>query len=218
MGRIVEPEELRPIFDKRGDLWTPAEIERVCGWLFESPQLPYLLFVALCHLGQGATAEDAEEAWAEFCAKRLLSVINTYDPSKGRRFWNYLLVCFKNFCHDEGPKIRRRRQREVSLPESVQTKHDDYLELEFVDERADDPLEAMILNERQLVVLPFVGALPPHYRKVIVMHYFEEKSVKEIAQKLDISESCVKVRLHRARLLLRECLVKKEVLAEYGTP
>lgn len=53
--------------------------------------------------------------------------------------------------------------------------------------------------------------LPEHYRIPFVLHYVEGYSVKEIGSILKLSESAVKVRLHRARKLMKERLK-----GEYG--
>lgn len=49
----------------------------------------------------------------------------------------------------------------------------------------------------------YVLKLPEKYRIVIHLFYFEELSVKEIASMLQISESVVKTRMHRARKELK---------------
>lgn len=51
-----------------------------------------------------------------------------------------------------------------------------------------------------------VLALPEKYRVVIHLFYYEDYSVKEIAGVLKVSESNVKVRLSRGRMMLREAL------------
>lgn len=48
-----------------------------------------------------------------------------------------------------------------------------------------------------------VMALPPKYRVVIYLHYYEEYTTKEIAQLLHISQSAVTTRLNRARQILK---------------
>lgn len=48
--------------------------------------------------------------------------------------------------------------------------------------------------------------LPKKYRIVIHLFYYEDYSVKEIAEILKLSQSNVKVRLSRARALLKEAL------------
>ena len=51
-----------------------------------------------------------------------------------------------------------------------------------------------------------VMKLPEQYRIVTHLFYYEDLPVKEIARVLDITESNVKVRLNRARLMLRNQL------------
>lgn len=54
-----------------------------------------------------------------------------------------------------------------------------------------------------------VMALPPKYRVVVYLRYYEELTTKEMAALLRISESNVTTRLNRARQMLKEFL--KEV-------
>ena len=51
-----------------------------------------------------------------------------------------------------------------------------------------------------------VMALPEHYRSVIHLFYYEDYTVDEIAKLLHLTQSNVKVRLSRARKLLKESL------------
>ncbi len=44
-----------------------------------------------------------------------------------------------------------------------------------------------------------LAAIPAHYRQVLVLRELEGMSTKEVAEILDLTESAVKVRLHRAR-------------------
>ena len=51
-----------------------------------------------------------------------------------------------------------------------------------------------------------IATLPPRLKAVFLLRDIEGLSTKECAEMLEISESATKVRLHRARLLLRERL------------
>lgn len=51
--------------------------------------------------------------------------------------------------------------------------------------------------------------LSPHHRAVLVLHYFQDYSVAEIAEILQCSEGTVKSRLHHARRLLKQRLSKE---------
>ncbi len=51
-----------------------------------------------------------------------------------------------------------------------------------------------------------IATLPPKLKAVFMLREIEGLSTKECAEVLEISDSAAKVRLHRARLLLREQL------------
>lgn len=67
----------------------------------------------------------------------------------------------------------------------------------------DDPAS---LAERERFVRRALGELPTNYRDVVVAHYHDDLGLHEIAEKLLVSESAVRSRLHRARLRLRAIL------------
>ena len=58
-------------------------------------------------------------------------------------------------------------------------------------------------------------SLPVQERAVVVLHYFEDRPVDEIADLLDCTESAVKMRLSRARHHLADLLVE-EVSSHVG--
>ena len=55
-------------------------------------------------------------------------------------------------------------------------------------------------------VLSAVMALPPKYRMCVYLYYYEECSVREVAQALHAKESTVQTWLQRARQLLKRAL------------
>ena len=61
-------------------------------------------------------------------------------------------------------------------------------------------------SEESSELFEAVMNLPEPYRIVIHLFYYEDYSVREIGEILKISESNVKVRLSRGRMLLRETL------------
>jgi len=66
--------------------------------------------------------------------------------------------------------------------------------------------DAASVAERERFVRLALGELPNDYRDVVMAHYHEDLGLQEIAQKLAVSESAVRSRLHRARLRLRAIL------------
>jgi len=62
------------------------------------------------------------------------------------------------------------------------------------------------MEEEDDRVLRAVKQLPENYSSVIYLFYYEEYSIKEIAQIMEQSESTIKTRLSRARDMLRKQL------------
>ena len=55
-------------------------------------------------------------------------------------------------------------------------------------------------------VIRAVMALPPRYRKVILLRYYQDMKQKEVAAALGLSDRAVRQRLHKANNMLREQL------------
>jgi RNA polymerase sigma-70 factor (ECF subfamily) len=68
------------------------------------------------------------------------------------------------------------------------------------------PLTQLLNEELSRTIKAAIDALPPNYRVVVVLRDLEGFSTAETAHILKLTESNVKVRLHRARLFLRERL------------
>lgn len=94
---------------------------------------------------------------------------------------------------NEALKLIRRRKRN----DTVEYKWD----LPDTQEEEDDP-EPDVAEVPPSVIQKMIQALPEGYRTVLNLYAFEEKSHKEIAGLLGISESTSASQLHRARALL----------------
>ncbi len=62
------------------------------------------------------------------------------------------------------------------------------------------------LNEEEELLVETVKRLPLKYRVVVHLFYYEEMSLEEIAEALNLKSSNVRTRLTRARKMLREWL------------
>jgi RNA polymerase sigma factor (sigma-70 family) len=71
------------------------------------------------------------------------------------------------------------------------------------------PEAALIRLQEVAQLRNIVTGLKPTYRQLIELYYFEEHSVDEIAEELNLPEGTVKVRLFRARELLYNMLKEK---------
>ena len=69
-------------------------------------------------------------------------------------------------------------------------------------------VEAKQRDER---VRDALGELPEDYRDVVIAHYHLDLGLQEIADRLSITESAVRSRLHRARSRLRTLLEKRDL-------
>lgn len=76
-----------------------------------------------------------------------------------------------------------------------------------------------IIEEEKLQITNAILQLPVKYREVLILYYYEDLQVKEIALLLSTSESGIKSRLQRARRQLQTLLPEQqwEVLKD-GTP
>lgn len=95
-------------------------------------------------------------------------------------------------------RARLRYIEEMSGPESPAS--------EVVHSQEPTPEQYVSSREYARVLEKAVMALPPKYRVVVIMRDLEEMSVAETAGCLDITEENVKVRLHRARAMLRHAI------------
>jgi len=67
----------------------------------------------------------------------------------------------------------------------------------------DDPLTAIITNERRQMLWRLVAALPLGQRTTVILYYRQEMKVNQIAQVLGVTSGTVKTLLFRARQTLR---------------
>ncbi len=77
-----------------------------------------------------------------------------------------------------------------------------------------NPEKKAIQNERRVLIEKAIDALPQKYRIVYVLREVEEMSNSAVAHGLKLSESNVKVRLHRSKKMLKETLYKLSSEAE----
>ena len=68
------------------------------------------------------------------------------------------------------------------------------------------PSEALERQEIKLLLQEAVTSLPEIYREIFLLRDIEELSILEAAEVLHVSVSVIKVRLHRARLMLQKSL------------
>lgn len=154
--------------------------------------------VALRLMGE---PQEAEEVLQE----TLLTVyekIHTFDARSALSTWLYRIAVNTAFMR---LRARARAPEEVLDTGGPQFTDDGHHAGEVAAWAL--PPEAALLRQEALTVLQqAVGRLPELYREVYVLAEIEGLPQQEVATILDLSVSNVKVRLHRARLFLRELL------------
>lgn len=135
--------------------------------------------VALHALG---SAQDAEDAMQEVFL-RLYTAKKPFEGEEHLRHW--LIRVTVNVCRDvlRSPWRKRRAPWQES----------------------DGPV---FQETEEAELYTAVMALPEKYRTVLDLFYYEELSVREIAEVLGLRQSAVTTRLHRARVMLKEQLTE----------
>lgn len=120
------------------------------------------------------------------------------------KFKNWLYRVAASTCIKKRRKSKFAPERELSLDEFFP--HDEAEFPDRVPNWAQMPLDKVLSNELLDKINEAIFTLPEKYRLVIVLRDIEGFSTAETAQILDLSPANVKVRLHRARLFLRDKL------------
>jgi RNA polymerase sigma-70 factor (ECF subfamily) len=102
-------------------------------------------------------------------------------------------------------RLRRRQLDTVPLDVSPEEEQQEFWPHQFQD-WSWNPESLVMTDELHRTMDEAIESLPPSLRSVFVLRDLEGLSTGETAEVLDLSPNNVKVRLHRARLMLREYL------------
>lgn len=127
---------------------------------------------------------------------KVLAKLDLYDPNFQFKTW--VLTIAQNTIIDYWRK--KNRQNEDS------TDNFDGYKNQF----ARSPEELLISEEDQKQIISVIESLDSNYQDIIKLRFFEEKSIKEIAEELNLSVANTKVRIMRAKKVLAESLKNKE--------
>ncbi len=120
------------------------------------------------------------------------------------KFKNWLYKVAASTCIKQRRKSKFAPEKELSLEDFYPG--DGTGAPAGVPEWASMPLEQLLNEELSETLHQAIMALPEKYRLVIILRDMEGFSTTETAQILNLSPANVKVRLHRARLYLRDKL------------
>ncbi len=190
-------------FDKARD----GQKER--GWVREAVAGDEEAFARLVERYQAAVynlayrmlgnARDAEDA-AQESFLRAYSRLQSYDPA--RNFSSWLLAIAAHHCID---RLRRRRWtislEDIPLGRKFSTGRDPEREVERKEEREE--------------IRRLLECLPPDYRLVVILYYWNDLSCRQIGEVMGLGEGAVKSRLYRARRMLVQRLREERESASH---
>jgi len=168
--------------------------------LFHELIRPYERMVYLSILTMLRNEQEAEDAAQEV-------MINAFRHLKSFRgdakFSTWLVTIAMN----EGrQRLRKAKAAQLeSLDEGKEDREGDFTPAVLTDWR-EIPSEALEKKEMRQILRQAVDQLPPIYREVLVLRDLEELNQEETASALGINVPLVKVRLHRARMMLQKLL------------
>jgi RNA polymerase sigma-70 factor (ECF subfamily) len=146
--------------------------------------------------------EDAEDTMQEVLLKSVPHLPHFSSP-QALSVWLYKVA--KNRCLMSRRKSKFA-QRELALDELMP----DRRELEsLAGGNGESPETSVLRGERAQWLRDAILHLPPAYRLVLVLRDMEELSDEEIAKITSLRAGTVRVRLHRARLYLRNDLARR---------
>lgn len=163
---------------------------------FVRKHYPDILKYCYYHGPEGSAEDLTQETFVRF-----FSSLSGYRHMGKAR--NYLYTIAANLCKDS---YKKKTEVPVDIrmeSEAVQ----DGLRKESRQENVEDPVEAL---SEQLLIEAALKKLPEEMREVIVLYYFQDMKLREIAAVLDISLPLVKYRMSRGKKQLETLLREEE--------
>lgn len=150
----------------------------------------------------------SDEDRRDLLQSTLMQVVRRLDSFRGDSSFSTWL--FRVTANEALMMMRSHRRHRARLVEGLDL--EDLGSLTQVHASNDDSdLLGAVSNERDTRVREALAELPESYRSVVVAHYHQDLGLQEIADRLQVSESAVRSRLHRARSRLRTVLSHDQV-------
>jgi RNA polymerase sigma-70 factor (ECF subfamily) len=152
----------------------------------------YLMALGLLH--NEAEAEDAaQEAFIK-------AYRNLHRFRSESRFSTWLIAIVLNEAR------ARLRRKQPQLTDSIDDTSEGSVTPAQLTDWREIPSATLERQEVRILIRRALSALPLAYREVFVLRELEERNVQETAETLGITIASVKMRLHRARMMLQKQL------------
>jgi RNA polymerase sigma-70 factor (ECF subfamily) len=129
--------------------------------------------------------------------------INAYEHLSSFEGRARFSTCLTRIVIREAMGRIKKRRRSVLLQPEFSAAGEEYGQLQLRASTSENPEETVMNQELREILERTIGRLPVKYRSVFVMREIEEMSVEETGESLGISAANVKVRLNRAKEMLR---------------
>lgn len=146
-------------------------------------------------LGMVRNRAEAEDLTQESFIKAFRA-LDTFNSEYAFSTWLYKIAA--NNCIDH---FRKKKLVTYSLDAPIAAKDGD-IKRDFPD-KAQGPEGGLISQERSLQINKAIDSLPEKYRIAILLRHKHDKSYEEISEQLEIPLGTVKVRIFRAREMLK---------------
>lgn len=161
--------------------------ERLIAELYDKYREEILLYVySLCH-----SMEVAEDITQEVFVKAILSMPKDHENF---RAWLYTVARNLTFNHS------RKNVNKAKVVEEL--KHGPAFE--------EDIGEKVVLKEQYKELYEAIGKLNENYREILIMQYFSNMQLKEVAEVLGITSGNARILAHRARSKLKELMEESQ--------
>lgn len=152
----------------------------------------YLMMLRMTH-----NPTDADDLTIETFGKAFCQ-LNTFTPQYSFATWLFTIASNRGLDF-----LRRQHMDTVSLS-NMSVNNDDEAYEYPLPSHDDNPEEALIGQQRIMLIRQVVEQLPPRYRRIVKMRYYEDMTYEEIAKELHIPLGTMKIQLRRARQLLAQ--------------
>ncbi len=138
--------------------------------------------------------EEAEETAQDAFMKVYFS-LKTFEGKSKFTTWLYKIIY-----HEALGRLRKSKTTLIDLEEIIDTEE---TPAEFL-----DGIKQLEIEERKSLIRKALDTLKPTEAAVLTLFYLEQQSIKEIEQIIELTESHIKILLHRGRKNLLSSLQK----------
>lgn len=133
----------------------------------------------------------------EILQESFLQIFISLDKFKGNSdIKTWMCKIAKNICF----KYFRKNKKQISFDNIDEC-------TKIIEDIERSPEDIYLKKEQKTILLQLIMQLRSKYKNALLLFYFEEKSIKEASEYMNISEDYFKVLLHRGRSIIKNKLV-----------